>query len=76
MTSPIFAMGIVLVIIGIGMRLAFGVSFEDPLAFIQLSSLTDLPIVFENSLEYFVKLTSSMFWTAGGILVVIGFFRR
>ena len=68
-------MGIVFVILGIAMRLAFGISFEDPFAFIQLALPTDVSTMAEHFFENLIKLTSSMFWTVGAILAGLGFFR-
>jgi len=76
MLSTLFAMGIVFIIIGIAVRLAFGISFEDPFAFIQISPPTDIPTFIGESLEYLIKFTSSMLWTIGFIITIIGLIKR
>ena len=72
MLTSLFTMGVVLIIIGIAIRLAFGVSFEDPLTFITLTAPTELPINFQKSGEYLIKFVSSGTWTAGIIFVILG----
>ena len=76
MNSSLFAMGIVLIIIGIATRLAFGVSFEDPFAMITITPPTELPIDLQKSGEYLIKFVSSGMWIAGSIFVICGLVKR
>ena len=76
MLTSFFSMGIILIVIGIAIRLAFGVSFEDPFAFITVTPPTDLQTYLQESGEYLIKFTSSGIWTAGIIFVIIGIVKR
>ena len=76
MNTSLFAMGIVLIIIGIATRLAFGVDFEDPFTMITTLPPSDLPINLQLSGEYLIKFVSSGLWIAGIIFVIIGIVKR